>query len=126
MIGQRQCDAVAQRRLGKFILRIEDNTAVAAKAQFRIKPAEGLDQIGLAMEIDRVLIGRGFYPIDPDRAAAFRLGGEVTRLPPLQGFLQCADARGGRGRVEDQPTQSQQFCLDRLWIGVENRIDRGI
>jgi hypothetical protein len=58
MIGQRQRHAVAQHRLGDSILGVQDNAAVAAIAQFgRIEIAESLDQIGLAMEIHRVLIG---------------------------------------------------------------------
>jgi hypothetical protein len=58
VIGQRQRHAVAQRRLGDGVLRVQDDAAVADIAQFgRIQLAEGLDQIGLAMEIDRVSIG---------------------------------------------------------------------
>jgi hypothetical protein len=61
MIGQRQRHAVAQRRLGDRILRVQDDAAVAAIAQLgRIQLAKRLDQIGLAMEIDRVLIGGRF------------------------------------------------------------------
>ena len=58
MIGQRQRHARAQRLLGKFILRVQHNASVAAVSQFaRIQLAEGLDQIGLTMEIQRILVG---------------------------------------------------------------------
>ena len=92
MIGQRQRHAVAQRRFGNLVLCIQQDAAVTAKAQFlRVQLAKGFDQVGLAVEIHRVLVGGGFHLIDPDRAAAFRLGREIAWLAPFQGFLQCAD-----------------------------------
>ena len=60
MISQRQRHAVAQLGFGKLFPGAEQDAAVAAIAQFRIELAKGLDQIGLAMEIDRVLAGRWF------------------------------------------------------------------
>ncbi len=109
MIRQRQRDAVAQRRLGQLLAGVEQNAAVAAIAQFRIELAKGLDQIGLAVEIDRVLASFRLHLVDPDRAAALALGCEIARLPPLQRLSQRADAfRGGSG-IEDQPAQRQQF-----------------
>ncbi len=127
MIGQRQRHAVAQSRLGNLVLRVQQDAAVAAIAQFpRVQLAKGLDQIGLAVEIHRVLVGDRFHLVDPDRAAAFRLRREIARLAPFQGFLQCADALGGLCGVEDQAPQRQQFGLERFWIGLESRIDRGV
>src|ERR1700733_7617272 len=127
MIGQRQRHAVAQFRRGNFFRGIEQDASVAAIAELgRVQFAEGRDQVGLAMEINRVLVGGGFHPIDPNGAAAFRRGRQITRLSPFQGFLQYADARRGLGGVENQPTQRQQLCLQRFRIGAEHRLNRGI
>jgi len=107
MIGQRQRHTVTQRRFGEFVRGIEQNAAIAAIAQLRIKLAECLDQIGLAVEINRILIGDRSDAVDPDRAAAFGLWREIARLAPFQGFLQRADALGGPCGVEDQATQKK-------------------
>src|SRR5882757_10717898 len=101
MIRQRQRDTVAQLGFRKLVLHAEQNAAVAAVAQFRIEFAKRLDQIGLAMEIDRVLAGNLFLLIDPDRAAAPGLGREIARLPPFQGLFKRPDTLGGPGGVED-------------------------
>ena len=107
MIGQRQRHAVAQLRFGNVFLGIQEDASVAAIAELcRVQFAEGLDQVGLAMEIDRILVGGGFHAIDADGAAAFRLGREIARLSPFQGFLQCADALRGLRGVENQPAQA--------------------
>jgi hypothetical protein len=127
MVGQRQRHAMAQRRFGKIVLRVQQDASVAAIAELPgIELAKSLDQIGLAMEIDRVLVGGGFHLVNPDRAAAFGLWREITRLTPFQGFLKRADAVRRPCGVEDQPPQRQQLCPDRLRIGAENRINRGI
>src|SRR3979409_825954 len=53
--GRRQRHAVTQRRFGEFFPSVQQDASVAAKTQFgRVQLAEGPDQIGLAMEIDRV------------------------------------------------------------------------
>ena len=54
----------------------------------RIELAKSLDQIGLAVEIDRVPAGFRLHLVDPDRAAALALGREIARLPPFQRFFQ--------------------------------------
>src|SRR6187431_3812645 len=100
MIRQRQRDAVAQRGLGQLLAGVEQNAAVAAIAQFWIARAKRLDQIGLAVEIDRVPTRFRLHVIDPDRAAALALGREIAWLPPFEGFLQRSDALGGFRRVE--------------------------
>src|SRR4029079_17009247 len=82
MIGQRQRHAVAQRGFGDLFVRLEQNAPVAAVAQFRIELAEGLDQVGLAVEVNRVLAGLGLHLVDPDRAAASGFRREIARLPP--------------------------------------------
>ena len=125
MIRQRQRHAVAQRFLGQLLAGVEQNAAVAAIAQFRIELAEGLDQIGLAVEIHRVPAGFRLHLVDPDRAAALALGREIARLPPFQRLFQRADALGGVSRVEDQPAQRQQSGFHRLRIGLEDGFDRG-
>src|SRR5882757_5909998 len=67
MIGQRQRHAVAQRRSGRFVAGVQEDASVAAIAQFPgVELAESRDQIGLAMEINRVLVNGGFYTVDPD------------------------------------------------------------
>ena len=72
---------------------IEQDAAVAAIAQFAgIHLSKRLDQIGLAVEIECVLPGRCLHPVDPDRAAAFGLRREITRLAPFQCFFEPADA----------------------------------
>jgi hypothetical protein len=108
---------------GSFSL--ENNAAVAAIAQVRIELAKSLDQIGLAVKIDRVPAGFRLHLVDPDRAAALALGREIARLPPFQRFLQGADAIGRLCGVEDQPAQPQQLRFDRIGIGTEYRIDEG-
>ncbi len=112
MIGQRQSDAVAQRGLRQLAGDIEQDRAVAAVAELGIELAKGLDQIGLAMEVDRDLIGGRLHLIDPDRAAAAGLGREVARLAPFQRLFQRADALGRLGGLEDQPPQRQQLGFD--------------
>src|SRR3954469_5961051 len=126
MIRQRQRDAVAQRRLGQLLAGVEQDAAVAAVAQLRIELAKGLDQIGLAVEIDRVAAGFRLHLVDPDRAAAPALGREIARLPPFQRLFQRADAFGGVSGIKDQPAQRQQSRLDRSGIGTEGRIHRGL
>ena len=84
------------------------------------------DQVGLAMEIDRILPGSGFHLIDPDRAAALALACQIAHLSPFERFLERADALGGPRGVEDQPPKRQQFGPDRRGTGVESRGDRGI
>ena len=59
MIGQRQRHAVAQRRVGDSIFRIEQDAAVAAITQLGIQFAKRCDQVGLAMEVERDLAGDG-------------------------------------------------------------------
>src|ERR1700761_7918003 len=82
MVGQRQRHAMAQLGSRKLVLRVQKNASVAAEAEYRrVELAEGLDQIGLAVEIDRVLTGGGFHKVDADRATAFRLRREIARLP---------------------------------------------
>ena len=117
---------MAQLRFGQLVRRIEQDGAIAAETQLRIQLAKRLDQIGLAMEIDRVLTGLRLHLIDADGAAALALRREIARLPPFQRFFQRADTAGGLGRVEDQPAQRQQFCLHGLWIGAEDGVQRGI
>jgi hypothetical protein len=118
MIGQRQRHAVAQFGCGEPVAGVEQDAAVAAKTQLRIELAKCLDQIGLAMEIDRDLPSGLLHLIDPDRAAAFGFRGEITWLSPFQGFLQRADALCRFRGIEDQPAQRQQLCLDRLGAGL--------
>ena len=58
MVGQRQRHAMAQGGARKLVLHVEKDASVAREAQLgRVQFAEGLDQIGLAVEIDRVLAG---------------------------------------------------------------------
>src|SRR5215207_8453992 len=101
MIRQRQRDAVAQRLFGQPLAGIENNATVAAIAQVRIELAKSLDQIGLAMEIDRVPASIRLHLVDPDGAAALALGREIARLPPFQRLFQDADAFGGVSDIED-------------------------
>jgi hypothetical protein len=106
MIGQCQRYAVAQRCLGNSLAGIQENAAVAAIAHLgRIHFAKSLDQVGLAVEIDRIAAGLGFYLVDPDRAAAFGFRREIARLSPFQGFFQGADAVGHFCGVKNQPAQ---------------------
>ena len=50
---------MAQRLFGNLVRGVEQDAPVAAIAELRrVQLAEGFDQIGLAMEIDRVAIGR--------------------------------------------------------------------
>ena len=65
MIRQRQRHAVAQFGLRDFVLGVEEDAAVAAVAEFRIELAEGFDQTGLAVEVDRILVG---YQTSRDRS----------------------------------------------------------
>ena len=111
MIRQRQRDAVAQRFLGQLLAGIEQDRPVAAVAQFRIELAKGLDQIGLAVEIDGVLAGFRLHLVDPDGAAALALGREITRLPPFQRLFQRPDAAGGLRRVKISRRSASSFAL---------------
>jgi hypothetical protein len=78
------------------------------------------------MEIDRIPAGFRLHLVDADGAAALALGREIARLPPFQRFFQRADTAGCLRGIEHQPAQRQQFCLHRLWIGVEDAVQRGI
>jgi hypothetical protein len=73
MIRQRQRHAVAQSGFGQLLFQVEQDAAVAAISQLRIELAKRLDQIGLAVEIDRIPVGGRFHLIDADRTAALRL-----------------------------------------------------
>ena len=95
-------------------------------AQFRIELAKSLDQIGLAVEIDRVPAGFRLHLVDPDGAAALALGREIARLPPFQRLFQRADALGGVSDIEDQPAQRQQSGFDRSGVGAEDGFHCGI
>ena len=122
MIRQRQRHAVAKRRFGKFFRGVQQDASLTLIAELaRVQLAKSLHQIGLAVKIDRVLVAGGFYLIDADGAAALGLRGEIARLSPFQGFLEPADAFCHLCGVEYQPAQRQQFCVDRLRIGAENR-----
>src|SRR6478609_10375487 len=94
MIRQRQPHAVAQRRLWRLVLGVEEDAAVAAIAELRIELAKRLDQVGLAMEQDRILSGLGLDLIDPDRAAAFGLRREIAWLSPFQRLFDGTHALG--------------------------------
>ncbi len=87
MIRQRQRHAVAQRGLGQLVRSVEENAAVAAVAQFRIKLAKRLDQIGLAMEIDRVPAGFRLHLVDADGAAALALRRRDSSAAPTSALL---------------------------------------
>src|SRR3954469_8034941 len=76
MIRQRQRYAVAQRGFRQSVRRVEQDAAVAAKAQLRVQLPKRLDQIGLAVEINRNLLGVRLHLIDPDGAAAPCFRGE--------------------------------------------------
>ena len=102
MIRQRQRDAVRQLGFRQRLAGIEQDGAVAAVAQFRIKLAKGLDQVGLAMEVDRDLMVRGLHAVDADGAAAAAFAGEITDLSSFQRLLEGADAWRGARNVEDQ------------------------
>ena len=103
MIGQRQRNAVAQCRLWRLFAGVEQDAAIAAVAQLGIELAKRFDQIGLAVEIQRVAAGFILELVDPNRAAALALGGQLTRLPPFQSFFQRPDTFGGLCSLEDQP-----------------------
>jgi hypothetical protein len=92
MIRQRQPHAVAQLRFRQFVARIQQDCAIAAILQIRIPLAKRLDQICLAVKVDRALPGNGLDLIDADGAAALAFRGEVARLAPFQRFLDRADA----------------------------------
>jgi hypothetical protein len=98
----------------------QQNAAVPTICELRIQLAERLDQIGLAMEIDRILVGGGFHPVDADRAAASGLAGEIADLTPFDGFIQRPDAIGGARGVKNELPQREQLCPQRLWIAAEN------
>jgi hypothetical protein len=106
MIGQSERDAVAQRCFVDLVVGAEQDAAIAAIAPFvGIEFTESRDQIGLAMEIERILFAG--HMIDADGAAAFGFGREVTGLAPFQGFLDPADPSGGFGGIKNQPAQRQ-------------------
>jgi hypothetical protein len=49
---------MSQRGFGKLVIRIQDDGSVSGVSQLdRIQLPEGRDQTGLAVEIERVLIG---------------------------------------------------------------------
>ena len=70
MIRQRQCHAVTELCFRKWRAGIEQYRAIAAEAELRIELAKRLDQIGLAVEIDRDLVVGRFHAVDADGAAA--------------------------------------------------------
>ena len=70
MISQRQRHAVAQGGFGQLLFQVEQDAAVAAISQLRIELTKRLDQICLAVEIDRVSVGGRLHLIDADRAVS--------------------------------------------------------
>src|SRR5690242_12705229 len=96
VIGERQRDAMLQGRFRHGPTGVEQDAAIAAESQLiAIELTESRDQRRLAMDIERVAFGAvavRLDPVDPDRAAAPGLGGEIARLPPFQRLFQSADA----------------------------------
>ncbi len=118
MIGQRQADAVAQRFFRNFRGAVEQDAPIAAVFHLcRIKLAERLDQIGLTVEVHRDPVIIRLHAVDPDRAAAARLGGEIAGLVPLQRLLQRPDAVDRLGGLEDDLAKHLQFRADIRRIG---------
>ena len=106
MIGQGKRDTMTKRRLVDPVLGAQEDASVAAVAPFiGIEFAERFDQIGLAVEIDRVLLAVDM--IDAHGAAAFGPRREVTWLAPFQDFVDPADPFGGSGGIEDEAAQRQ-------------------
>jgi len=97
---------VAERCFIELVLDVQEDAAITTVTPFvRVEFAEGRDEIGLTVEVDRNLFAGDM--IDADGAAAFGFRCEITGLAPLQGFLDSADTASGFGGSKDQPAQRQ-------------------
>ena len=90
MIRQRQPHAVAQFGLRQFLVRIEQDGAVAAVAELWIEIAKGFDEISLAVEEHGNLVLVRFHPVDPDGAAAAGLASSGSSAVPISRLLRSA------------------------------------
>jgi len=62
---------------------------------------------------------------NPERAAAFRLRGEIARLSHFRVLLQCADALVVFAVSKISRRNASKSCLDRFRIGVETASTAG-
>ncbi len=81
--------------------------AVESK-RFGKQRAKGINQVGVAVEIHRVFSVAARFAIDANRAAAFRLRGEIGGFIPFQRFFNIADSGRGSRSVEDKLTRRIQ------------------
>ena len=108
MIGERQREAVLERRLWQLAAALEEERAIALEGEFvRIELAKAIDQRGLAMKIGGIAAGITFDGIDPDRGSRPRLGRQISGLRSFQGLDQAALAQLLLGYLEDQSPQCQ-------------------
>ena len=126
MVGERQRHAVAQRLFRHFFGRIQQDASIATIDELRIKLPERLDQIGLAVKVERVAVGLCLDLIDPDGAAALAFAGEVTHLAPFEGFFKPANAIRRSCGIEDQAAKGEKFFSHPCRIAAEGCCHFGV
>jgi len=88
---------------------------------------EILHQVGMADEVHGVVVRRiGAQLTEADGAAAARLAREVTRLAPLERFLQYADAFRRASRAKDYPAQPHEARPNAIVVPIEDGRNIGV
>jgi hypothetical protein len=112
-----------QGRFGQIAADRKMDASVSAIAEVvRIKRLKGLNQIGLAVEVKRAIVGVP-DPVDPDRAAAATRRREIAGLLPLQRLFEGPYAIDVGSGLEDEAPERQQPGPDRLRMLIEGRRD---
>lgn len=124
VVRERSLNAKRQGIYGQPLRQIENQSAIPLELEVVGEQGpEGIHQPGLAMELHGVALRRLGLPIDAHGAAALGLRGDVSRLSPLQCFLQRAHFFQLLGCGEDELSQSQQLLACRRRVRVEMHSD---
>lgn len=107
MVSEGLGDAVAQRVKRQRIIHVQDDGAIAFKSERGVLLAEGVDEVGLAMDKEADLGLAHVVGINANGRTAFGAHGEVAGLIPLKRLYDFTNAGGSDGRLQNKLPQFQ-------------------
>ena len=127
MICERRSDTVFQRLHSDVVGLLKHDCAVALVRKLRRKlKLEVVHERGLKIEVHRVLRRLVPFPRNAHGAATLARGGEISGLAPFECFLQRANARCGRSRLQNQFAKRHHFFAYWRRVAGEHARDVGI
>jgi hypothetical protein len=112
---------------GNLVIEIKDDGSGAFVRQgIRVEGTEPLDEIGLAVNVQRILPSRCSSLIDSDGRPAPRTLREVAGLTPLECLLDLSDPGRPRCRLQNEPAQEQKLLPKGIRVSGEDLRHGGI